>query len=190
MADRLTLFLAPGMALLLGAAGAWGLAALQRRGRPRLAWAVPAVVVGPVALSAAAWAAWPWMPAIEHTRPLVRRLANTHQPGDVVVVNHWARHAWRYYAPRFGLGRVEPVIAPRENRAPMKPGFGETLERLDGEPRVWLLLTHYADHPRDPPVAFTRHADRIGRRAERHAAMGARLLRYDFADDPGPDPSR
>lgn len=189
LADRLTLFLAPGMALLLGAAATWGLAALRKRGRPGLARATAAVVVGPVALSAAAWAAWPWMPAIEHTRPLVRRLAAAHNRGEPIVVNHWAQHAWRYYAPRFGLDHVEPIIAPREDEAPTKPRFGATLKPLDGEPRVWLLLTHYADHPWDRPTEFTRLADRLGQRADRRKAMGASLLRYDFSDEPAPAPT-
>lgn len=180
LADRLTLFLAPAMTMLLGAAAIWGFEELRRRSRQRLAWAAPAVVVGPIALSAAAWAIWPWMPSIEHTRPLVRELGQAHKPGDPVVVNYWTQHAWRYYAPRFGLGDVQPIVAPREDEAPMKPGFGRSLAPLDGEASVWLLLTHYAEHPWDRPTEYSRHADRLGHLVTRQQAPGACLLRYDF----------
>lgn len=193
MADRLVLFLAPSMAVFLGAAveWAWRLGVDPRSEAPGRAGTTFAdrlkpghvraglwIVLAPLVLTAGAWTAWPWMPTMEHTRPLFRVLAERHRPGEPVLLNYWARHAWAYYAPRFGLDAVEPVVAPREDEAPNKPAFGATVERLDDEPRLWLLLTHFARRPGDPPDEFTRHVTRRVAAVD-EAAFGARLLRYD-----------
>ena len=136
---RLVLFLAPAAALLV-AQGCVGLAPEQRAARiglalalgSPLAWHAGKVLVAPHRLVYR-----------EELRPALEALSDARRPSEQVLLNSWAEPAWRHYAPRVGLGDLEPRIAQRVEEQPL--AFARALDAHSGSGAVWVLLTHYED---------------------------------------------
>ncbi|MCQ3947581.1 MAG: hypothetical protein DPW21_12955 [Anaerolineae bacterium] len=139
-AGRMILFLAPALTLLL-AEGAETLAALLSR--PRwLAWTIRLVLAasllfGPVALACENFAA----PKLrEHIRPTMEYLRDYYKEGDIVYVYHWAEHAVRFYAPKYGLCLCDFIFGEDHHDQPEL--YRPELDALRGRARVWFLFSH------------------------------------------------
>lgn len=171
LADRLALWLVPVAALVLAAA-----LDLPRRA---------ALVVG-VALAAVAG---PGLVAtvpdlvltreVEELRPVLERLEEQRQPGDLVLVDIAAKAAFDHYAPRLGVPRDGVVLF----RTPT-PGTGcgddDVALRTGrfGNGRVWLVFAHELV---DGPLLGTRadllsRVGRVTRVASTIEDTGARAL--------------
>jgi len=77
----------------------------------------------------------------EHIRPLMTTLSENWKESDVLFVSNGAAPAFRFYADRYGLGNVDYQTSEASDY--LKPeNIVRYLQTLDGNPRVWFLITH------------------------------------------------
>lgn len=174
-ATRLTLFVAPAIALLIGC----GLDALNssRAARPNPLATLLAVVT--FALAARPLRDLPMVH--EELRPMVRYVAAHRQPGDAIYVYYGALPAFRYYAPGSGLG-PDAYIAGRCARSAWRSYLAE-LSSLRGRRRVWLVLSHpFTGMGIREQQLFTDYLGQAGTLLDQRRAPGALAALYDLSD--------
>ncbi len=170
---RLLFFVVPA-ALLLAGAGVERL--LSGGGRPVrvAAWALLLALVAPPLWGALSQAARP--PGRSELRSALAYLAGHREDGDTVLLYHGAHHAWRFYAPGYGIDGMDVIVAhgPRGRDGADRDGSA----LLEGMRRVWVLLWN-ARGP-DGGGLFPSHIDAMGRRVDAFEADGAAVFLYDF----------
>ena len=77
----------------------------------------------------------------EHIRPAMAALSENWLAGDALFVSNGAVPAFRFYADRYGLGDVSYQTSDASDYEEPAHILSH-LESLDGEPRVWVLITH------------------------------------------------
>jgi hypothetical protein len=77
----------------------------------------------------------------EHIRPSMEVLRATWRHGDALYVSHGALPAFRFYAPFYGLEDIPYKFGQREEYKDPQ-SIVEKLTSLQGQPRVWILLSH------------------------------------------------
>jgi hypothetical protein len=139
--ERMILFLVPVGLVLLGKAVEALYRSLQKY---RLAGALPVLVLagfllyGPVVTSMQSFLE---PKPFEHIRPTIEHLRDSWKEGDGLYVSSGALPAFRYYAPAYGLGGIPYTFGSREDyRNP--ENILSQLGTFDGQPRVWVLLSH------------------------------------------------
>ena len=141
LGGRLSLFLAPLIIILISQS----VDALQHRSRlPYKLDRVFAILVGIYLLHS------PTVESInnfinpkyfEHIRPSMATLSENWKEGDALFVSNGATPAFRFYADRYGLGDVDYQTSQASDY--LKPeNIVRNLRTLDGNPRVWVLITH------------------------------------------------
>jgi hypothetical protein len=139
--ERMVLFLAPVMILLIGAALEFILQALRGR----------AVVSAAVTLLAGIYLFYGALPLtveqfispkyLEHIRPTMDYLRGAWREGDQLYVSYGGAPAFEYYAPMYGLENIGYTAGERgdyENPERMIQRFAA----LRGRERVWVLFSH------------------------------------------------
>ena len=139
--ERMVLFLAPVMILLIGVA--LGHVVQSLRGRP--------VISSVVALLAGIYLFYDALPLtveqfispkyFEHIRPTMDYLRGAWKEGDTLYVSYGGAPAFEYYAPMYGLEDIDYTAGEREeyeNPARMI----QRLETQKGQERVWVLFSH------------------------------------------------
>ena len=77
----------------------------------------------------------------EHIRPTMAVLSKNWMEGDVLFVSYGAVPSFRFYAERYGLGDVKYQTSEASDY--QKPAnLALRLQVLDGNTRVWILVTH------------------------------------------------
>ncbi|MEJ0099042.1 MAG: hypothetical protein WDO12_04590 [Pseudomonadota bacterium] len=185
--DRVILFLVPGA--LFGIAEAICLIAeFAARWLKPLRWVWVTACLVPVLVRAAS-SLPPYQS--EDIKPALRYLSQQLQPSDAVYVYHGARIAAAYYAPQFGLSRDRITMGECHFGDPRN--YLRDLDRLKGNSRVWVLITHslpdYNEH-----LDILAYLDAAGARSETlemptHQPRGslawlasAALYRFDLSD--------
>ena len=77
----------------------------------------------------------------EHIRPAMATLAENWLDGDVLFVSNGALPAFRFYAERYGLDDI-PYQTSGTADYLMPENILSHIELLDGNARVWVLITH------------------------------------------------
>jgi hypothetical protein len=77
----------------------------------------------------------------EHIRPTMETLRDAWKDGDALYVSNGALPAFRFYVPFYGLDSIPYEFGKREDYKNTKNILSQ-LESLDGQPRVWVLLSH------------------------------------------------
>ena len=168
-AERMVLFVVPGLAVLLGA-GVADVVGRLRRTAPLLATAVAVIFV--LLCSAAGLGRLATTTTIEEQRPLITTLGEDALPGDAAYVTETAEPAFDYYADQVDLD-LDPVVI---GRAPFTDAdaIEAELAPLRGRPRVWIVTSAFWRPEGDLSPALTTALDRMG---------GVRLEQHD-----GPEP--
>lgn len=118
----------------------------------------------------------------ENIAPTMAFLQANYRPGDVIYLYRMAIPAFRYYAPRYGLGSV-PYMNGADHHLD-RSGYQAELDQLAGNKRVWLLFSHLTDpeyvNDRDFILAY---ANQIGDRKREFSDPGTliNLYLYSFA---------
>ena len=174
-AGRVLLFLVP-LFFLVMAEGAAQLFELFR-GRARV---VPLAVLGLMFVPSIVWG----LVAVPVTRteikPLLSYLEEEARPGDVLYVHYDIRHAFEHYSPAYQLGEMRYVRGVCARGEPA--GYLDSLARLQGEPRVWILFADgkgagFFDE-RAISIGYLEHA---GQRLDDQVSFGASLYLYDLS---------
>ena len=182
--DRLTLFLVPGMLLLI-AEGAQYFARKLGRRAPVTVFLLALLLV-PVYLRVPTMVTEPGM--VRDVRPLLQYVAEHRQPGDLIYVYRFAWAATTFYMPRFGLDAKDMIWGQESSHT---DEFARTAElrKIAGRGRVWLVfaqevpgwqgitdekyLVHYLE----------AHAQKLDSRKRLNAA----LYLYDLTNTPPPE---
>ena len=183
LGGRLSLFLAPLIIILVSHA----LDALQHNNRlPNILGVLSAVLVGIYLVYS------PTIESIynfvdpkyfEHIRPSMATLSENWKEGDVLFVSNGAVPAFRFYADRYGLGDVD--YQTNEASDYQKPeNIVQHLQNLDGNPRVWVLITHvYETKTFNEKDIILSSLERIGalKREFRSPGTSVYLFLYDLS---------
>jgi hypothetical protein len=77
----------------------------------------------------------------EHIRPTMETLRDAWKDGDALYISNGALPAFRFYAPFYGLETITYEFGEREDYKNAQ-NILRQLESLDGQPRLWILLSH------------------------------------------------
>jgi hypothetical protein len=77
----------------------------------------------------------------EHIRPSMAALSENWEEGDALFVSHGAVPAFRFYADRYGLGDADYQTSEASDYS-QPENILSYLQALDGNGRVWVLVTH------------------------------------------------
>lgn len=141
LGGRLSLFLVPLVILLIGQS----VDALENRIPSRYKWnkliallAVVYLLYAPISESLGNFINPKFF---EHIRPSMATLSKNWQQGDALFVSNGAVPAFRFYSDRYGLGDVDYQTSAAADY--LKPeNMVAHLQALDGNSRVWILVTH------------------------------------------------
>ena len=118
----------------------------------------------------------------EHIRPTMDMLSANWQAGDGLFVSYGAMPAFRFYAPRYGLGDVPYQASFRTDYLePTK--MLSYFDPLDGEPRVWVLISHvYERGDFNEKDYLLSYLDTIGKKKREFRSPGTSvyLFLYDL----------
>ena len=174
---RLLLFCCPVFLLLLAEGTMW---CAENLGRllPVVAPVVIALVLAQPVATAASRLIHPKV--IEDVRPAIAYIRSHQRPGDVWYVYHFARFQFQYYAERQGLPMQDVRIG--DDCASDTACYLAELDRLRGNPRVWILFSHiWTGNGVNEEDLFVSHLDSMGTRLDQYRAMQARAYLYDLS---------
>jgi uncharacterized membrane protein len=77
----------------------------------------------------------------EHIRPTMDFVRSSWKDGDAMYVSYGALPAFRFYAPFYGLETISYDFGKREDYKNSQNILSQ-LDSLEGQPRVWVLLSH------------------------------------------------
>lgn len=77
----------------------------------------------------------------EHIRPTMGFLQKTWREGDAMFISHGGVPAFEFYAPIYELTNV-PYVSSQWEDYENPDVILERLSTLDGQPRVWVLMSH------------------------------------------------
>ena len=77
----------------------------------------------------------------EHIRPTMDFVREAWKDGDALYVSNGALPAFRFYAPFYGLENIPYEFGKREDYQNTQNMIRQ-LESFQGQPRVWILLSH------------------------------------------------
>ena len=180
-AGRMILFLAPILTLLL-AEGAEVVAGSFTRPR-LLTWIVRLaltviLLLGPLTIAVENFTA---PKTREHIRPTMEYLRDFRKDGDLVYVYHWAEHAVRFYAPKYGFAMDDFIIGSDHHESP--ESYHAKLDALRGHERVWFIFSHvYEDGDFNERDFILEYLDSIGElsREVRFPGTSVYLYLYDL----------
>jgi uncharacterized membrane protein len=139
--ERMILFLVPIGLLLIGKAVEVIYWQLQRYGFPSalvVALLAGYLLYGPFVASLQNFLAPKYF---EHIRPTMEFIRDSWKEGDTMYVSYGALPAFRFYVPFYGLENISYEFGKREDYKAVQP-LANQLASFDGEPRVWILLSH------------------------------------------------
>ncbi len=173
LAGRMALFLVPLIYIFLASAVDW-FCSLSLRPRvlsPLLALSLAGFLLyTPLIVSAERFIS-PKYP--EHIRPAIAYLNANHQPGDTLYVYNWALPAFRYYA------RPDMEYTAGGLLADDPQALLTELDRLRGQPRVWILFSHVYErgefNEKDWMLAYL---NQIGERKRQFIEPGTSVYLY------------
>ncbi len=152
---RLSVFLAPQLALLLAAGIAAGIQLTF--GQERL-WRATAVA-SLAALPSLGWLVIHRPPYyVQDVRPVFEAVAQRARAGDVFYVPYSSWHVWTRYGPRAGLAGFPTLLGTCHARD--LDMYGRELDLLHGHRRVWIVFVP-AGRLNDPAIILHR-ANQIG----------------------------
>lgn len=178
--DRLVLFLAPGLATLVGVAIGSCLAPGRMPLRVLAAASLSVILSYPLASSGYKFL-FPFTGAVEETKPLLRALRELARPGDVVYVYYVAGPAFRFYRSQFGLDELETRFGSKCRDNPR--AYLKDLDALGPRPRAWFLFAHesFAADGTNEREFFLAELARRGALRDELAAPGAWLYLFDLS---------
>jgi hypothetical protein len=115
----------------------------------------------------------------EDIRPAISYIRQHWQKGDQLYVYYGARPAFMYYGPQFGF-EDNDYIPGEAGRNDWNQYWAE-IERVRGQPRVWLLFSHvWQGNGVDEEKLFLFRLNRLGQQLDAKQTSGAAAYLYDL----------
>jgi hypothetical protein len=119
-------------------------------------------------------------PGREELRPVLQHVARHWQEGDELYLYYASSKVYDYYAPRVGLGHVEPTVGVMSRQDWFE--YVRDLEDLRGKPRVWVVFMHpHKMDGVDEQRLFLMTLDRMGGQLQRLQLTDAAVYLYDLS---------
>lgn len=175
--DRLILFLAPAVLLVI-AAGIAHMWEVTRQRSPVIGVTFAGVLCA-LTVSKGLTAFQPR----QELKPVLDYFAAQRQAGDVLYVYHGALSALQYYQDRYGLTERDYIVGVLASDD--WNHYRDDLARLRGHQRVWVLFSHiHRSSGVDEEQLFRYFLDNLGVRQDERRAVGASIYLYDLASPP------
>lgn len=116
---------------------------------------------------------------IEEARPVMTYLSQNYQKGDKLYLYHSSEGAFKYYAKRVGLEKVQYQrgVGTKKNW----DNYIHDLKGLRGNNRVWILFSHvHKDSGIDEEKFFLFVLNSMGTQVESFKRTGASVYLYDL----------
>lgn len=172
--ERLLLFAAPSLILVLAAGAAFVISRLRGASRA-LAVAFALLLILQPAINILARIPM----EKEEIRPLVEHARANWRDGDFLYLYYGAEPAYRYYTRGGDFTGGRAAVSP-EARADWD-AYLDDIARLESTGRTWVLFSHvHTGTGANEELLFTTVLDRTGQQVDRIAARGASLYLYDL----------
>lgn len=114
----------------------------------------------------------------EHIRPSMEHLRESWKSGDAMYVSHGALPAFRFYAPFYGLDGIPYEFGQREEYQDPQ-SIVEKLASLQGQPRVWILLSHvYENGDFNEKDFLLNYLNQVGEKKREFRMPGTSVFLY------------
>lgn len=176
--ERMILFLVPIGLILIGKAIEVIYVRLQRHQLPApllISLLAGYLLYGPVVISLQNFIAPKYF---EHIRPTMEFVRGSRKDGDAMYVSYGALPAFRFYAPFYGLETISYASGEREDYEATQNIVSE-IALLDGQPRVWVLLSHvYEREGFNERDFILSYLNEIGERKREFRVPGTSVFLY------------
>ncbi|MDY6937293.1 MAG: glycosyltransferase family 39 protein, partial [Cyanobacteriota bacterium] len=182
---RLLLFLTPFVILIMGV----GIAYLWEKARSRADWVkiLAIIIIGAILVP----------PLFQTSRlvispqkreeivPVIEYIKANQQPGDLLYIFQRGIYQFKYYAPKYGyqpddyIIGVEDLDDGEEVTPAERQQYLEEFERLRGNPRIWILMSHTDGVPEEQEFVVN-YFQSIGKELDSFERTGAFVHLYDL----------
>lgn len=116
----------------------------------------------------------------EEIKPVFNYVKEHARDQDVLCIYYAAKPAFRYYAPRFSLDKMN-LVQMSDNWSNDTAIYERDIDQLRGYKRVWLLFSHsHTDDSFDEERLLLSLFDRAGTRLDYFKSAGAAVYLYDL----------
>jgi len=120
-----------------------------------------------------------------HIKPVMVYVAENRDIEDVVYIYHGARPSFNYYAPFYGLDQGNVITGiDLANAQALEQFYKHVGNKLDGNPRVWVIFSHIVDCggcEGDMETFYVNYLNEYGDILDEYRASGASVYLYDFS---------
>ncbi len=121
----------------------------------------------------------------EHIRPTIEYLRDARKDGDLVYVYFWAEPAFRFYAPKYGIGPEGVFNGTDLHATPDAYAYAAELAPLRGHDRVWFIFSHvYERDGFNERESILNYLDSIGNLLREYRVRGTSVYLYLYDLEP------
>jgi len=121
----------------------------------------------------------------DHIKPVMAYVSEQREMDDIVYPYHGARPSFNYYAPFYGLDEGNIITGlDLANAQALKQFYKHVGNKLDGNPRVWVIFSHIVDCggcEGDMETFYVNYLNEYGVIKNQYHAPGASVYLYDFS---------
>lgn len=122
----------------------------------------------------------------QEIRPVLKYIKKHQQPGDVLYIYQRGIHQFKYYAEKYEFKPEDYILGVddldvhdgKKLSAKERERYKADLDRLRGNPRVWLLFSHARVKAENQMIRT--YLDQIGDRLDTYRQPGAFVYLYDL----------
>ena len=120
-----------------------------------------------------------------HLKPVMVYVSENRDAEDIVYPYHGARPSFNYYAPFYGLDEGKIITGlDLGNTQALEQFYKHVGNKLDGNPRVWVIFSHIVDCggcEGDMETFYVDYLNQYGDILDEYRAPGASVYLYDFS---------
>lgn len=120
-----------------------------------------------------------------HIKPVMAYISEEREAEDIIYIYHGARPSFNYYAPFYGLDEGNIITGlDLANAQALEQFYKHVGNKLDGNPRVWVIFSHIVDCggcEGDMESFYVDYLNQFGDILDEYHAPGASVYLYDFS---------
>ncbi|HEY9617665.1 MAG TPA: glycosyltransferase family 39 protein, partial [Microcoleaceae cyanobacterium] len=123
----------------------------------------------------------------QEIRPVLKYIKKHQQAGDILYIYQRGIHQFKYYADKYGFNRKDYILGVddldvhdgKKLSKKERERYKADLDRLRGNPRVWLLFSHARVRAENQMIR--NYLDQIGDRLDTYRQPGVFVYLYDLS---------
>ena len=113
----------------------------------------------------------------EHIKPTLEYLVDYKRDGDLIYVYYSTGPAFRFYSPKFGLDKPDPIIGKDHSNEP--ENYYDEINALKGNGRVWFLFSHiYEKDGFNEKDFIMEYVDEVGEKIREYRVPSTSIYLY------------